>query len=89
MAFNPRHIFRLTRPLTDAQLDDLRGFYLSYARYGYPFWFYNLRETVPPFNWDETGADPVGRYTVTWEGGWNETIGLGRHETSFVLREVL
>jgi hypothetical protein len=88
LAFNDRKSFRITRPLLDYQLDDLRGFYLAYARFGNAFWFYNTRETLPLFSWDETGSNPVGRYTVVWEGGWTETIQLGRHEAGFVLREV-
>jgi hypothetical protein len=86
--FNPRLSFRLTRPLTDPQLFDLRNFYLLVARFGQPFWFYNIRETEPPGTWDPTGVDPVGRYTVVWEGPWSDTLNLGRHETSFILREV-
>lgn len=91
LAFNDRHTFRLVRPLTDSQLDDLRGFYLANDRLiarGHPFWFYNTRETSPLFSWDASGSDPVGRYTVVWEGGWHETLQPGRHESSFVLREV-
>lgn len=89
MAFNSRRGFRLSRPLNDAELDDLRGFYFAYARYGHAFWFYNYRETIPPGSWDESGADPIGRYTVVWEGSWTETIGKARHTTDFVLREVV
>lgn len=88
LALNARRGFRLTRPLTAFQLDDLRGFYMSFARYGRPFWFYNVRESVPPYTWDDTGSNPLGRYTVVWEGGWNETLGVSRHASSFILREV-
>lgn len=91
LAINPRYTFRITRPLTDQQLDDLRGFYFANERMiarGSPFWFYNVRETIPVFSWDESGSDPIGRYVVVWEGGWNETLGLGLNSSSFVLRQV-
>jgi hypothetical protein len=89
MAFNCRHIFRLGRRLRDYELEDLRGFYYSFARHGNPFWFYNTRETLPLFSWDATGSDPVGRYTVVWAGPWSESIGMRLHDTSFELREVV
>ena len=88
-AFNARRTFRVARRLSDEQLEDLRTFYYDVARYGAPFWFYNVRETTPPYTWDETGSNPVGRYAVVWEGGWNDTITFGRHESQFVLREVI
>ena len=88
LAINPRHTFRVSRALTNYELDDLRGFYFAFARYGYAFWFYNLRETVPPFDWDATGGDPVGRYTVVWEGPWSDKIGIKLNGSDFVLREV-
>lgn len=89
LAFNDRHTFRISRPLTDSQLATLRQFYLTTARFGTPFYFYNTRETQPLGSWDGTGINTVGRYTVVWEGGWSETLGLGRNEASFVLREVV
>jgi hypothetical protein len=49
---------------------------------------YNPRETVPPFSWDNTGNDPVGRYTVVFDGGWSETTSIGRAQIGFSLREV-
>jgi hypothetical protein len=88
LALNARRGFQLSRPLTDAQLATLRTFYFTVARYGIPFWFYNLRETVPVGSWDPTGQNPVGRYTVAWEGGWTETLAVGRHGVTFTLREV-
>ena len=88
LAVNARRSFVTTRPLTDAKLAELRTFYLTVARYGKPFYMYNLRETAPPGSWDSTGASTVGRYTVVWEGGWQESLNLSRHQVSFKLREV-
>lgn len=91
LAFNNRHIFRLARKLSFEELLELRDFYLVVARYGNPFWFYNLRETEPPGTWDPTGGDPIGRYTVVWHGGFNETFVLGQRQllNDFELWEVV
>jgi hypothetical protein len=88
LATFPRHSFTITRPLLDSQLDDLRGFYFNYARYGRTFWFYNQRETIPPGSYDPTGEDLTGRYAVVWEGGWSETLNLGLAVAGIALREV-
>jgi len=88
LAVNARRSFVQVRPLTDTMLDTLRAFYLTVARYGRPFYFYNLRETTPPGKWDATGASLPGRYTVVWEGGWTESLNLMRHTAGFKLREV-
>jgi hypothetical protein len=83
---NPRKFFRISRRLTLADWATLRDFY--FINLGKPFWFYNVRETVPPFTWDITGAEPLGRYTVVFDGPWSESIGLGRSPVQFGLREV-
>lgn len=81
-----RHFFKLTRPLTAEQWTELRDFYMGHI--AEPFWFYNLRETVPPWTWDPTGVSPDGRYTVVFDGAWSEDIRLPRSTCSFGLREV-
>jgi hypothetical protein len=53
-----------------------------------PFWFYNLRETAPPFKWDPTGQSTTGRYTVVLDGNWSDQFNLGRSAVSLGLREV-
>jgi hypothetical protein len=88
LAIFPRYFFRLTRPLLDWQLADLRGFYMAYARYGRTFWFYNVRETIPPGSWDPSGSELTGRYAVVWEGGWRETLNLGLNTAEIGLRQV-
>jgi hypothetical protein len=84
---NPRHFFSLTRPLTPAQWSTLRAFY--FAHVAVPFYFYVLRETVPPFTFDPTGQAPDGRYVVVFDGSWSETLALGRGSVSLALREVV
>lgn len=83
---NPRRRFSIQRPLTAAKWSELRSFY--FAHLIDPFYFYNLRETVPPFSFDPSGGSPVGRYTVVWDSGWSEELRLGRSSASFAVREV-
>lgn len=86
LALNPRRFYRNRRPLTPAQFTALRAFY--FANPGKPFYFYALRETIPPWTWDASGASPSGRYIVVFDGAWSENVLLGRSDCSFGLREV-
>jgi hypothetical protein len=86
LAANPRRFFRLTHKLTGPQWQTLRDFYRAHV--GIPFYFYVLRETIPPWTADPTGQAPDGRYAVVFDGGWTETIGIGRAEASLGLRQV-
>jgi hypothetical protein len=86
LSANPRSYFRLARLLTPAQWIVLRDFY--FAHVGKPFYFYLGRETVPPWGGDPTGSDPIGRYTVVFDGPWSEELRLGRSQAGFGLRVV-
>lgn len=87
LALNPRRFFKFTRRLTAAQYTQLRSFYQQHLIT--PFFFYSLRETVPPFTWDATGNNPVGRYIVVFDGSWSDSVLMGRSEVSLGLREVV
>jgi len=76
LASRSRHYFTLSQTLSPADWQSLRAFY--YAHQGRAFYFYNLRETVPPFSWDPTGGNTVGRYTVAFDGSWMELYGHER-----------
>jgi hypothetical protein len=71
LALNTRHYWTMQQTLVASDYAALRAFF--YAHQGQPFYFYNLRETVPPFSHDPTGGDPIGRYTVVFDGAWSET----------------
>ncbi len=86
LAVNVRHFFKLTRKVTAAQYTALWGWYQAHLTDA--FYFYNLRETVPPWTWDPSGNQPVGRYIVVFDGSWSDTVMMGRSEASFGLREV-
>jgi hypothetical protein len=86
LAATPRHFFRFTRPVTSAQFTALQSFYLAHP--ADPFYFYNLRETVPPWTWDPSGNNPSGRYVCVFDGPWSDQVGMGRSSVSLSLREV-
>lgn len=87
LAINVRHYFKLTTPLFRGDWTLLRTFF--YDHQGQAFWFYNLRETVPPWTYDPTGQNPIGRYTVTFDGQWSDTVTMTRAEVQIALREVV
>jgi hypothetical protein len=86
LAPTERTYFRLTEPLSAAQWTALWDFFKAHR--GVPFFVYNPRETVPPYSYDPTGQDPIGRYAVVFDGGWSETNAIGRGQVGIALREV-
>jgi hypothetical protein len=86
LAANVRHYFRMTQGLISADWAAMRSFYTSHQ--GQPFYFYHLRETVPPWSYDPTGAATVGRYTVVFDGQWSDTYNIARTDVALQLREV-
>jgi hypothetical protein len=76
LALNNRRYFTMQQTLLPADYYPLQQFY--FTNLGHAFYFYNPRETVPPFTADPTGANTVGRYTVTFDGAWSVTYGNER-----------
>ena len=70
------------------QLDALRAFYDARSGPTEPFYFYDPYDTNPRFSYDPTGLVTVGRYTVRFEGDWNQLTALGRSELNITLVEV-
>jgi len=87
LALNPRHFFRLTLAVRPDKWAEFWDFYRAHR--GTAFWFYNLRETVPPYFYDPTGSNPVGRYLVVFDSAWTEELRAGNSTISFNLREVV
>jgi phage-related protein len=88
LAANSRKRWRLVKRLTPAALAALREFYEARGGPTEPFYFYDPYETNPKFSYDHTGQATAGRYTVRFEGGWSQTVGLGRAEAEIELVEV-
>ena len=86
LALNVRHFFRFTRKVTSSQYSQLWAFYQQHLISA--FYFYSLRETTPPWTWDPSGNQPIGRYIVVFDGSWSDTTMMGRSEASLGLREV-
>jgi len=81
-----RHYFRMTQGLNGPDWSAMWQFYLDHL--GKAFYFYNLRATVPPFSYDPSGNNPVGRYIVVFDGQWSDTFNVARSDVALQLREV-
>jgi len=86
LAANPRRYFRLVQGMNGTDREAMRQFFIQHQ--GKAFYFYNLRETVPPFSYDPSGLNPIGRYTVVFDGQWSDTYNLARTDVALQLREV-
>jgi len=87
-AVTSRKRWRLAKRLTPAQLTELRSFFEARSAGLQPFFFYDGLESSPRWNYDPTGFDPNGRFTVCFVGGWNQSVGLGRADVEIELVEV-
>jgi hypothetical protein len=83
-----RHRAHFTGRWTNSIRQALRAFYIARAGATEAFYAYNPWETDPVFTHDPTGADTVGRYTVRFEGPWQDALELGRSGAALELVEV-
>lgn len=79
----PRRSWALTRLLPYADWLVLRNFWEDRRGAMLPFYFYPRRADHDP-----TGASPVGRYRVRFDGGLSNEYRLGRWPVSFRLIEI-
>jgi hypothetical protein len=68
--------FRMTCVLPPALLVQLRDFYVARKGPTEPFYYYYPPETNPPYTPNPAGN--TGRYTVRFDGGWNQETGMAR-----------
>jgi len=87
-ATNSRKRWRLSKRLPPAQLQALRDFYEARKGPQEPFYFYDPWDTNPKFSYDPTGQATQGRYTVRFEGRWEQSAGIGLIEVSVELVEL-
>ena len=87
-ATNSRKRWRLAKRLTPALLAALRDFYDARKGPTEPFYFYDPYETNPKFSYDPAGQSVPGRYTVRFNGQWNQSVGLGRADVEIELVEL-
>ena len=83
-----RKRWRLGKRLAATLLQQLRDFYDARKGPEEPFYFYDPYETVPKFCYDPTGTATQGRYTVRFEGAWEQSVGLGRVDVEISLVEL-
>ncbi len=83
-----RKRWRLAKRLTPLQLAELEEFYEAQNGPQEPFYFYDPYETVPRFSYDPTGQALGGRYIVRFQGGWDQSVALGRVDVAIELLEV-
>src|SRR4051794_31281182 len=85
---NSRKRWRLAKRLPPSPLQTLRDFYDARSGPTEPFYFYDPYETNPKFSWDPTGVATTGRYTVRFDGEWNQSSGPGRSDATLELIEL-
>jgi phage-related protein len=88
LASTSRKRWTLTKRLSAAQLQALRDFYDARRGPTEPFYFYDPWETSPMFSYDASGAATQGRYTVRFDGPWEQSCELGRAEVQITLIEL-
>lgn len=88
LADTSRAGWKLTKRLTPTALGTLRTFFE--ARHGAQeaFYFYDPNETSPRYTSDPTGFETVGRYTVRFEGAWQQAATPGRLDVALTLIEL-
>jgi phage-related protein len=87
-ATNSRRRWRLAKRLTPSALQTLRDFFDARNGSTEPFYFYDPYDTNPRFSYDPTGVVTVGRYTVRFNGDWQQSSGLGRSDVQIELLEL-
>ena len=88
LATNSRRRWRLTKRLTPAALQMPRGFFDARNGSTKPFYFYDPYDTNPKVSYDPTGVVTVGRFTVLFNGDWQQSSGLGRSDVQIELLEL-
>jgi hypothetical protein len=86
LAATSRKRWRLAKRLAPGALEDLRDFYDARNGPQEPFYFYDPYETSPKFTPTPSGS--VGRYTVRFEGSFDQNIGIGRADVEIQLMEI-
>ena len=83
-----RKRWRTVRRLAPALLAAFRNFYDNRSGPLEPFYFYDPWDTSPRFSYDPTGVATAGRYTVRFEGAWEQSVGLRRTDLEISLIEL-
>jgi hypothetical protein len=82
-----RRTWKLSKRLFPSEAAALRDWFDAHQADA--FYFYDLRETSPPFSYDPTGASTAGRYIVRFNSDWRQSIGMPRSDVDVELIELL
>ena len=83
-----RKRWRTARRLTPSLSQAFRDFYDARMGPQEPFYFYDPWDSTPKFSHDPTGASTAGRYTVRFEGYWEQMVEMGRADAEISLVEL-
>jgi hypothetical protein len=82
-----RKTWAIAKRLTKTEVATLRAFFLARLGATEPFYFYDLLDDKQAV-FDATGVNPVGRFTVRFDGGWSQAATMGRVDVSISLVEL-
>lgn len=81
-----RKSWRMSKRLNPSVLATLRAFYDARKGSQQPFYYYDPADSG--FTHDPTGVQTLGRYTVRFDGNWEQNVGKGRADVDLTLVEL-
>ncbi len=88
LADTSRKSWKTARRLAPSVLQTFRDFCVARNGPHEAFYFYDPWDTNPKFSYDPTGVETVGRYTVRFEGTWEQMAGMGRADVDISLLQL-
>jgi hypothetical protein len=89
LADTSRRKWQTARRLIPSVLQGFREFYDARKGPHEPFYFYDPWDTDPKFSYDPTGVETTGRYTVRFDGDWEQMAGKGRADVQINLIQII
>jgi len=83
LTLTSRKSWQISKMLSPYELGELQSFYKLHNGPHKPFYFYDPWESG--FTHDPTGVQTLGRYTVRFDSGWQQTSSVARNTASFTL----
>ncbi len=83
-----RKSWRVAKRLTPSKLATLLTFYEARKGQHQTFYIYDPFETSPMFSYDDTGVETTGRYTVRFDGPWEQLAQVPRTNLPLLITQV-
>jgi hypothetical protein len=83
-----RKSWKISRKLEASEFETLREFYEDCQGPIVPFYFYAPWETSPKFSYDPLGMATTGRYTVRFDGAWQQHSEIRRAACEISIIEI-